>query len=147
MPSGLFQAPQDSGRTTTPPPLAGRKILLVEDEFLIGLDLCENLENCGGDVLMAASLDEGFSKLTTDKGQIDAALLDVNLGGLTVFPLANMLQEQGVPLVFHSGHAELLTDLPRRYPAALWLSKPAEMADIVGALASQISSSSRSDDD
>jgi DNA-binding response OmpR family regulator len=133
--------PVESRQTSGKPDislLAGRTILVVEDEFLICLDLCETLETYGGDILMATSLEEGFTKSILPEGRIDAVLLDVNLGGLTVFPLANMLQEQGVPLVFHSGHAELLPDLPRRYPGALWLSKPSEMSAIAAALATQI---------
>jgi len=87
-----------------PAPSGVRRVLVVEDESLIGLELHADLTRCGWTVVgPAQSLQEGMAVL--DAGEpIDAAVLDVNLGGRTVYPLAAALQARGTPFVFCTGY-------------------------------------------
>ncbi|PRY95544.1 response regulator receiver domain-containing protein [Hasllibacter halocynthiae] len=113
--------------------LAGRTVLLVEDEFLVRLDLSWLLEEHGATVVSAGDLAEGLGHAD---GAWDVALLDVRLPDGDVFPLAEKLAERSVPLVFHSGHARL-ERLQRRFPGATILAKPSRNEVLVRTLASQ----------
>jgi CheY-like chemotaxis protein len=85
--------------TEIPLALPGSRILVVEDEFLISLLIEDILQEHGCDVVGPAATVEHAMRLTGDSG-FDAALLDVNLGDETVYPVADALVEAGVPFVF-----------------------------------------------
>lgn len=79
-----------------------RSILIVEDEPLISMMLEDFLESLGHRV--AATCDTVSEALTaTERGGFDLAILDVNLKGENVWPVASKLQERGVPFVIASG--------------------------------------------
>ena len=81
---------------------ASRSILIVEDEPLIAMMLEDFLESLGHSI--SASCDTVDSALAeVDKGGFDLAILDVNLKGRNVWPVASRLREQGVPFVIASG--------------------------------------------
>jgi DNA-binding response OmpR family regulator len=81
---------------------ASRCILIVEDEPLIAMMLEDFLESLGHSI--SASCDSVASALTeVEKGGFDLAILDVNLKGQNVWPVATRLREQGVPFVIASG--------------------------------------------
>jgi CheY-like chemotaxis protein len=87
-------------------PLTGRRILLVEDEYLIAEDLAVLLKEAGADVVgPAASLPRAM-RLAADTDHFDAAVLDINLDGVAVFPLAQELRRRGVPMLFLTGYGE-----------------------------------------
>lgn len=115
--------------------LSGRTVLLVEDEFLILLDLQMVLEEQGAEVVTAGSVAEGI-RATDTKEDLDAAVLDVRLPDGEVFPVAEKLTERDVPIVFHSGHARI-EDLTERFPKAKALSKPAPERVLVDVLMQQ----------
>ncbi len=82
--------------------LHGKRVLVVEDEFLISLVACDLLEDMGAiPVGPAASVAQGL--VLVDEGGLDAAVLDVNLGGQQSEPLARLLSERGVPILIASG--------------------------------------------
>ncbi len=86
--------------------LLGRRVLVVEDDMIIAMMVEDMLRDLGCAVVGPANgLGEGLA-LARDEGAIDAALLDVNLGGETVFPLADSLRARGVPLIFSTGYGE-----------------------------------------
>jgi DNA-binding response OmpR family regulator len=61
--------------------------------------------------------------LVIEKGHaIDGAILDINLGGLKVFPIADLLSERGVPFIFLTGYGSARSDL--RYAEHTTISKP-----------------------
>lgn len=113
--------------------LNGRSVLLVEDEFLILLELQQVLEDQGAQVSTAGTVREGMDVAGALSG-IDAAVLDVDLPDGKVYALAETLQARGVPIVFHSGQARA-EDLAARFPEALALSKPAAEARMIEAVA------------
>ncbi len=77
------------------------RILVVEDEVLICLLIETILSDAGYDVLVANSLPGAFQII--EQGGIDAALLDLNIKGEKVYPVAEKLAENAIPFVFASG--------------------------------------------
>ena len=102
----LGPRPSSSPSVGAPVSLAGRRVLLVEDELLLALDLQMALEDEGAAVVGPVDdLDEGLDLLDRE-AIFDAAILDIDLHGKDVFPLAERLRRRDVPFVFHTGHGE-----------------------------------------
>ena len=109
-----------------------RRILVVEDEFFVMVDLCDALQAAGAVVIgPAPSVDKALS-LIADGSVIDAALLDVDLGGEMAYPVADTLLAHGIPFVFTTGYDD--GTLRQRYPAVPRCEKPAEFRMIAQAL-------------
>ena len=111
--------------------LRGKAILLAEDEFMVALNIQAELEACGASVTVVDSVADG---LPLAGHGFDAAVLDVRLADGDVYPLADAMIERGVPIVFHSGHADK-SELTAAYPSAHALPKPtwgSEVARTVG---------------
>jgi PAS domain S-box-containing protein len=88
--------------------LAGRRVLLVEDEPLVAMDAETTLRALGCEVAGPAStLPEALRLAEAEAPRLDAAVLDVNLGGQAAFPVADLLVRRGVPVVFATGYSEL----------------------------------------
>ncbi|WP_160936867.1 HWE histidine kinase domain-containing protein [Teichococcus coralli] len=91
-------------------PAAGlrpRRVLLAEDEPLVAMELETQLHALGFTVVgPAASLSEAL-RLASEEALLDAAVLDVNLRGQAVFPVADLLVRRGVPVVFATGYGAL----------------------------------------
>lgn len=86
-------------------PPRGRPILIVEDELLVALELEVVVEEAGFAVVgPAPSITAGQTLL--DQGLPAAALLDVNLAGHSIEPLARRLHDAGVPFALHTGYTE-----------------------------------------
>lgn len=85
--------------------LAGKRVLLVEDQFIIAMDLERVLKAAGCLVTgPVARLQPALAQATT--GAFDFAILDVNLFGEKVFPVAEMLDQRGVPFVLTTGYGD-----------------------------------------
>ena len=111
--------------------LSGRRVLVVEDESLVAMLLETILEDMGClPVGPASSVDEGLA-LATDE-HLDAALLDVNVAGRHVFPIAEVLKARGVPFVFSTGYGE--GGLPDEWRGHATVQKPFTEAAIRQAL-------------
>ncbi len=83
--------------------IEGMRVLVVEDEPLIAMDLGSALRGAGCEVVGPVSrLDRALRHV--DEGGLDAAVLDINLGGETVFALADVLALRDVPFVFLTGY-------------------------------------------
>lgn len=94
-----------------PPPhpnsLRGRRILVVEDEALVAMLIETGLRDAGASVVGPAnSVDEALSLIeeSAQTGGLDAAVLDINLKGCTVTPVADRLAAFDVPFVFGTGY-------------------------------------------
>ncbi len=102
------------------------RILVVEDEALIALELNSGLSNLGWTVLgPAASLDEGM-RMVDQTQDLIAAVLDVNLDGRSVYPLAQVLQDRNIPFVFCTGYD--VVDLDGRFKDAPVMHKPVDIS-------------------
>lgn len=111
--------------------LNGRRVLVVEDESLVAMLLETILEDMGcTPVGPAATVDEGLSMVEGET--LDAALLDVNVAGAQVFPVAEALKARGVPFVFSTGYGE--GGLPDAWRGQPTLQKPFTEAAVRDAL-------------
>lgn len=113
-------------------PLSGRRVLIVEDESLVAMLLETILEDMECiPVGPASNIDDG-EILARDTENLDAALLDVNVAGRQVFPVAEVLKARGVPFVFSTGYGE--GGLPEEWRGQPTLQKPFTEAAIRDAL-------------
>lgn len=88
--------------------LAERRVLVVEDEPLVAMDVEQILRGFGCEVIgPAATLAAALQLAEAEASKLDAAVLDVNLGGQAAFPIADLLVKHGVPVVFATGYSEL----------------------------------------
>ena len=86
-------------------PITGRRVLVAEDEPLISMLLTDHLEYAGYTVVGPfAGLDEASA--AAQDGMLDVALLDINLKGQIVLPLAEQLTARSVPVVLMSGYGD-----------------------------------------
>jgi CheY-like chemotaxis protein len=95
-----------------PASLRGHHVLLAEDDLLIAADLQEALEEEGAVVLGPFGSVEAALRCAETAPRIDGGVLDIDLMGEAVFPVARALRERGVPFVFATGHVGPLR-LPR----------------------------------
>ena len=114
------------------PTLVGRRILVVEDEMMIAMLVEDMLSELGCSVVGPAhALDTALNLAQNEEG-LDAALLDVNLGGQPVFAVADALRAKGVPAIFSTGYGDAgLRDVDRGSPV---LQKPFRAGDLARAL-------------
>lgn len=113
--------------------LLGRRVLIVEDEALVAIDLQFAFEDAGAEVLgPAMSLADALA-LAAD-GQIDCALLDVDIAGHDVYPVAHLLQRRGIPFIFHTGHGSRRAH-GEMFPGTITCPKPTLPETLVDLLA------------
>ena len=113
--------------------LTDKRILVVEDEFFLMEDLCRDLQDAGA-VLVgpAPSVQQALALIETEPA-INAAILDVNLGGEMAFPVAEALLRREYPFVFTTGYSDSI--FSGRYPDVPRVEKPAEFRHLAKALA------------
>lgn len=86
--------------------LAGRRILIVEDEYLIARQVRRVVETAGATVAGVVGTVADALRLVEQDRAIDAAILDVNLGGERITPVARRLADLGIPFLFSSGYEQ-----------------------------------------
>jgi CheY-like chemotaxis protein len=111
--------------------LAGRRILLVEDELLVAMMLEDVLRGEGCVLVGPVGRVEAALKAAREE-RLDAAILDVNLAGVRVDPIARALAERKIPFVFTTGYDRGM--LPAEYANRPTLAKPFKPAQLVEAL-------------
>jgi CheY-like chemotaxis protein len=112
--------------------LAGRRVLLVEDEAMIAMLLEDMLGDLGCHVVGPAYAIGHALELAAAPEAIDVAILDVNLGGRPVFEVADALRAHRVPMIFSTGYGEAgLRKVDRGAPV---LGKPFRTEDLATAL-------------
>ncbi|MCT8990578.1 response regulator [Chelativorans sp. SCAU2101] len=108
--------------------LSGIRVLVVEDEALVAMDLEMILEDLGCAVVGPVMRLDRAEALVKADVEADAAILDVNVGGLQVFPLAALLAERGVPIVFATGYDS--SGMPAEWNGRPTLQKPYTVEDV-----------------
>jgi DNA-binding response OmpR family regulator len=117
----------------TDEPLTGARVLVLEDETLVSMMVEDMLLDLGCEVVGPfAKLEHALAFIDGGDGQLDAALLDVNLGGERSFPMAEALAGKGVPFVFTTGYDE--SGLPEIWRGRPTLRKPFMMGEMADAL-------------
>ncbi|RWF71573.1 MAG: response regulator [Mesorhizobium sp.] len=113
--------------------LAGLHVLVVEDAFLVAMDLSDLLTDCGCDVIgPASSVKQALEKM--EGVALDGAVLDVNLAGERSFPIAEILSSRGIPFLFLTGY-DSTTVFPDEFQYAPRLSKPVDGRALTEAVA------------
>lgn len=109
----------------------GLRVLVVEDEFLLGMALEDDLREAG--FLVIGPMRRLATALEAARTHIfDLALLDINLAGEQVYPLADELIGRGTPFLFLSGYAA--ADMPERFHRIHRLAKPYDPASLIRAV-------------
>ena len=108
-------------------PLAGWKVLIVEDQFLIATDMRRMVIALGGEALGPYRSVEQARELLASQTP-DFALLDINLDGKPVFELAEELSGRGVPFAFASGYDDFA--IPEAHRGVPRLDKPLSRVDL-----------------
>ena len=112
--------------------IQGTQVFLVEDESLIAMLLEDILEDVGCTVTgSAATLKDALEKSATVEAAV--AILDINLGGEPIFPVATRLRERGIPIIFASGYGA--SALPEEWRHCTTLPKPFTGTQVEDALA------------
>lgn len=86
--------------------LVGCRVLIVEDDFLIADDFTRRLLAAGAHILGPAATLDSARALCEQHPAPDVAVLDVNLRGTLVFPLAEQLERDGIPFLFCTGYGD-----------------------------------------
>jgi len=93
--------------TPAPLPLAGKRILVAEDQYLVAAEIGAAIEDAGG-IVVGPMPTLRLALQAAETETIDAASLDVNLNGEMIWPAAAALRRRGIPLVLVTGYASSL---------------------------------------
>jgi DNA-binding LytR/AlgR family response regulator len=115
---------------------AGRKILLVEDEYYQALETEAMLRKAGATVVGPTAFESDVLDLLS-RAPVDAALIDINLGQGATFEIAKALQKQGIPFVFLTGYDKAA--IPAEMQAITVLKKPAKEFEVLACLSELMS--------
>ena len=108
-------------------PMAGCRVLVVEDEILIAIEIEDTLKALGCEVVgLVGKLDEALELAVN--AAIDAAILDVRIRGGDVFPVAEKLLERNIPFILSSGYGDWA--LPEALRGRPRLTKPFTPAEL-----------------
>lgn len=106
------------------------RILVLEDDVLLSMDVEAILEQNGYDVRVAGSLPDALRLVK--EGAADGAVIDVNLKGTLSFPAADALSDANIPFLVLTGHSKDL--LPPRHQSRPFLQKPYKVEHLVQAV-------------
>src|SRR6476620_10591258 len=111
--------------------LRGKSILIVEDEFLLALQVEELLQSRGATIVGPyRRLEDALE--AAERQNFDFALLDINLSGTMVYPLADQLLARGIPFLFLTGYSQ--ANLPEQFHGVTRLNKPWDPESLIAAL-------------
>jgi CheY-like chemotaxis protein len=111
--------------------LAGRRVLVIEDESMVMMLLRDMLEDIGCVVAGSASRIEEATEKASSLA-CDVAILDVNLNGTRTFPIAEVLAQRGIGFVFATGYGT--ASMPSAFAGIPVLQKPFAQQDLERAL-------------
>ena len=116
------------------PKLDGLRVLVVEDEMMVSMLIEDMLGELGCKVVGPASrLDEAMALV--EEADLDCAVLDVNLGGQPIFPLADLLRSKGAPFAFATGYGDAgLRDVDKGSPVLQKPFRESDLARVLGEL-------------
>jgi CheY-like chemotaxis protein len=111
--------------------LSGRRVLIVEDEMLVLMNIEDMMADLGcASVIAAATVDQAIALI--DAQVFDVAMLDMNLNGTKSFPIADKLEALGVPYFFSTGYSA--EDMRDGYRGRAVLKKPVRYEELAAVL-------------
>lgn len=117
--------------STSDAPLAGRRILVVEDVYFVADDIAAALRGAGAIVVGPAPNGPAALSLMASE-RLDAAVLDINLHDEAVYPVAEALRARGTPFVFATGYDRC--SIPAAYRGVPLWEKPFDSAALIRSL-------------
>lgn len=106
------------------------RALIVEDEALVGLELADALRDAGWEVLgPVSSIETGLP--LAEKAEVEVAVLDVNIHGEPIDPIADTLSKRGIPIVFCTGYQDFTAS---GYERAKVVRKPVRTEELINAV-------------
>jgi DNA-binding response OmpR family regulator len=102
-------------------------VLIVEDQIIIAIEIEDILGGCGCVAVGPAGTLESALRLAREE-VLDAAILDVNLDGEYVFPVAEELRARGIPFIFATGYSRSM--LPEEWRDVPRLGKPFKRGEL-----------------
>ena len=121
----------------------GQKCRVIEDEALVAM-LIEDMIHDSGDEMVGSACRLSDALLLAQEAQADVALLDNNLGGALAYPVADVLRQRGVPIVFTTGYGA--AGLIERFQDCPILDKPFDQHSLEKAIHAILSSNACSSD-
>jgi CheY-like chemotaxis protein len=118
-----------------PARLAGLRVLVVEDEMLVSMMIEDALadERC----VVVGPFNRVPGALEAARNEaLDLAILDVNVAGVQVYPVADVLHARKIPFLFLSGYGR--TAIPLEHPDWQVCAKPFHQEDLIGMLVGQL---------
>ncbi len=112
--------------------LKGRRVLVVEDDYFLADDMKNELTRAGAKVVGPVGRVADALRLVASGEPLDAAVLDINLGGQMVYSVADALRVRDVPFVFTTGYDAAA--IPADYAAVRRYEKPVQPAKLGEAL-------------
>jgi CheY-like chemotaxis protein len=112
--------------------LVGRRLLIVEDDYLIAQDLADLLRSGGAQVIGPVATVGAALDLIRATPSLDGAVVDINLQGEMAYPVADVLTKRAVPFLFATGYDE--TAIPGRYRDVPRCQKPVAVPKIAQSL-------------
>ena len=106
--------------------LAGKHVLVLEDEPIIAFALEDMLIDEGAAVSVSSSIDQAREIIAQE--EFDYAILDVNLHGTKSYPLAHELLEDGIPFVFATGYGD--AEHPDKLAGSVTITKPYSISEV-----------------
>lgn len=113
--------------------LAGQRVLIVEDEFVVSMELELALRSEGAEVVGPEPSVASALRVLESSQRIDLAVVDINLRGEPAYPVAELLKRRRVPFVFATGYEA--SEVARKYADVVYLAKPVSMVRVTAALA------------
>lgn len=107
------------------------RILIIEDEFLVSLEIETVLTDAGFDVLEPAATIESALRILESE-PVDAVILDRNLGGEDVSEIANRLRERKIPFVFLTGYGP--ETIPQQFQDVPLIAKPFDEQQLIASV-------------
>ena len=111
--------------------LEGKRVLIIEDDYYQSRDEAKNVELAGGTVV-ACTADAIEACVLIDRGNIDCALVDINLGNGPAFQTARALRNHGIPFIFMTGYDAAI--VPEDLRDAVLIQKPFNHGTLLTAL-------------
>jgi CheY-like chemotaxis protein len=120
-----------------------RRVLVVEDEALVAM-LIEDMIHDSGDEMVGSACRLSDALVLAQEAQADVALLDINLGGALAYPVADVLRQRGVPIVFTTGYGA--AGVSERFQDCPILDKPFDQPSLEKAIHAILNSNACSSD-